>query len=167
MTCLKVNLEAMWQIWGNRGSRGRRCWYHQRDMNGAFPDILGRWERVVHSFTWSEPAVPHKIFSASGYDLSFWRTAKLQGLDPIVIRATTALKRLLHGRQRALLRAAINGNVRRRETSRLKGKIGRAIRSILLEDRALYPIGTLRISEAEVISHGTEIHRTITSHFEK
>jgi len=148
MICLKANLEAMWQIWGHlRGTKGRHCWRSKVDIDTDLPTILARWEGVVQAFTWSGPSVPDKIFNASGYAPGSWRTATLLGLDPKVIRATTALKRLLHGRQRTLLRAAINLNVRNRETSRLKGKIGRVSRSILQEDRPLYPIETLRTSE--------------------
>jgi len=45
--------------------------------------------------------------------------------------------------------------------------IGRVIRSIHQEDRLIYPIETLQISVAAVISDGWEIYRTITSQFEK
>ena len=163
MMCLKANLEALWQIWGHlRGTGGRHIWKSQADMDTNLEQILAPWERVVHYHYRDDPAAYHAILARGGYPPSYWRT-----LDTLVLESIHLVKGQLHGRNRNYLRMLINAQVYRRETSRLKGKLGRVIRSILHEEVQFYPIETLRVAPDSILTDGSQIHNAVTAHFEE
>ena len=165
MICLKANLEALWHIWGYlRGSGGRPKWRTQSDMDTQMESMLTRWGKVVQSFHPHDPGSFHKMFARGGYP-PYWRTATLGKLDEVVLSSIQLAKQKLHGRQRTYLRTHINAHVYHRETSRLTGKIGRVIRSILHEEVRFYPIETLRVPPGRVIIDGSQINQAVTDHF--
>ena len=168
MMCLKANLEALWQIWGHlRGTGGRLTWKTQADMDTQLEQILIPWERVVQSHYKDDPAACHAMLARGGYPPSHWRTASLRTLNSTVLESIHLVKGQLHGRNRNYLRMLINAQVYRRETSRLKGKLGRVIRSILHEEVQFYPIETLRVSPDHILTDGSQIHQAVTAHFQE
>ena len=168
MMCLKANLEALWQIWGHlRGTGGRSLWKTQADMDTHLEQILAPWERVVQHHYKDDPPAYHAMLARGGHPPSYWRTAPVRNLDSTVLEAIHLVKGQLHGRNRNYLRMLINAQVYRRETSRLKGKLGRVIRSILHEDIQFYPIETLRVASDYILTDGSQIHQAVTAHFQE
>ena len=168
MMCLKANLEVLWHIWGHlRGSRGHTLWRTQTDMDTTLHKILAPWETLVHSYKWSPPLQPEAVFALGGYPPSFWKTTTLRKLDTAVVDSLGKVRRQLHGRNRTYLRTLISAHVLRRETSRLKGKVGKVIRSILHEEIRFYPLETLRLTADQIIIDARQIHSEVTAHFNR
>ena len=136
-------------------------------MDSQLEQILSPWERVVHYHYKDDLAAFHAMLARGGYPPSHWRTASLRTLSSTVLESIHLVKGQLHGRNRNYLRMLINAQVYRRETSRLKGKLGRVIRSILHEEVQFYPIETLRVSSDHILTDGSQIHQAITAHFQE
>ena len=125
---LKANLSALPQIQGHlRGYRGHARWRRQDDMDRELPGILYQWQTIVLSLRWAAPGDPHRIMDCSGMGPSAWRTATLADIHHPHRCATliTKLKRMLHGRQRNLLRKQISVHAAHLENLRAQGRIGR------------------------------------------
>ena len=168
MMCLKANLEVLWHIWGHlRGTSGHTIWRTQADMDNMIHKVLAPWETRVHSYTWSSPLHPEAVFTLGGYPPSFWKTTTLRKADTAVVDSLGKVRRQLHGRNRTYLRTLINAHVLHRETSRLKGKVGRVIRSILHEEMRFYPLETLRLTADQITVDAARIHSEVTAHFNK
>ena len=104
---LKANLSAILQIQGNlRGYRGHARWRRQDDMDRDLPGILHQWQTVVLSLRWSAPGDPHRLMDCTGMGPSALRTSTLADIHHPhrCAELVTKLKRMLHGRQRQLLR---------------------------------------------------------------
>ena len=136
-------------------------------MDTQLEQILTPWERVVQYHYKDDPVAFHTMLARGGYPPSHWRTASHRTLNSTVLESIHLLKRQLHGRNRKYLRMLINTQVYRRETSRLKRKLGRVIRSILHEEVQFYPIETLRVSSDHILTDGSHIHQAVSAHFQE
>ena len=77
------------------------------------------------------------------------------------------LRRMLHGRQRLILRREISVHTARLEALRAAGKIGKVIRSVLQEDGDLYTLETLPITGEDTLTDHRLIHKIVTVHFQQ
>ena len=107
------------------------------------------------------------MLALGGYPPSFWKTTTLRKLDTAVVHFLGKVRRQLHGRNLTYLRTLINAHVLQCETSRLKGKVGKVIRSILREEIRSYPLETLRLTADQIIVDATQIHSEVTAHFNR
>ena len=107
----------------------------QDDMDRDLPGILQQWREVVTRLRWSSPEDPHRIMDCTGMGPSGWRTTTLTAIQhPHRCAALiTKLKRMLHGRQRCLLRKQISFHAAHLETLRAQ------IKSTLGRRRPLHP----------------------------
>ena len=140
---LKANLSAIIQIQGHlRGYRGYPRWRRQDDMDRDLPGILTQWWEVVTRLRWASPEDPHRIMDCTGMGPSGWRTTTLMAIQHPHRCASliTKLKRMLHGRQRCLLRKQISFHTAHLETLRAQGRIGRVIKSTLQEDTDMFTL---------------------------
>ncbi|OXE36288.1 MAG: hypothetical protein CGW95_08590, partial [Phenylobacterium zucineum] len=130
---LKANLTALVNIDGHlRGHRSYRRWTTQDLMDADIAGITTNWVETVRSFTWDDPSVPHQLMDITGYGPSFWRTTPLRAIQhprfcQDLIRQ---VRKCLHGRHRCTLRSFLSLKSAEIEQSRLKGKIGAALRSV-------------------------------------
>ena len=123
---LKANLSAVIQIQGHlRGYRGYARWRRQEDMDRDLPGILQQWREVITRLRWPSPEDPHRIMDCSGMGPSGWSTTTLLAIQhPHRCAALiTRIKRMLHGRQRTLLRKQISFHTAHLETLRVQGRI--------------------------------------------
>ena len=165
---LKANLSAVLQIQGHlRGYRGYARWRRQDDMDRDLPGILQQWREVVTRLRWPSPTDPHRIMDCSGMGPSGWRTTTLLAIQhPHRCAALiTKLKRMLHGRQRTLLRKQISHHTAHLETLRVTGRIGRVIKSTLQEDVEVFTLESLPVPGEGILTDHRTIHKMVTAHF--
>ena len=165
---LKANLSAVIQIQGNlRGYRGHSHWRRQDDMDRDLPGILQQWREVVTRLRWPSPEDPHRIMDCSGMGPTGWSTTTLLAIQhPHRCAALiTKLKRVLHGRQRTLLRQRISSHTAHLETLRITGRIGRVIKSTLQEDVELFTLESLPVPGEGILTDHRAIHNLVTAHF--
>ena len=165
---LKANLSAIIQIQGHlRGYRGYPRWRRQDDMDRDLPGILTQWREVVTRLRWASPEDPHRIMDCTGMGPSGWRTSTLAAIQHPHRCATliTKLKRMLHGRQRCLLRKQISLHTAHLETLRAQGRIGRVIKSTLQEDAEMFTLESLPVPGEGIITDHRNIHNLVSAHF--
>ena len=165
---LKANLSAVIQIQGHLpGYQGYLRWRQQDDMDRDLPGILNQWREVVTRLRWASPEDPHRIMDCTGMGPSSWRTTTLAAIQHPHRCATliTKLKRMLHGRQRCLLRKQISYHTAHLEALRTQGRIGRVIKSTLQEDVKMFTLESLPVpGEGSITDHRT-IHNLVSAHF--
>ncbi|OXE37641.1 MAG: hypothetical protein CGW95_00400, partial [Phenylobacterium zucineum] len=165
---LKANLTALVTIDGHlRGHRTFRRWSTQAHMDADIPGITTNWTETVRSFTWADPETPHQLLDITGYGPSFWRTTPLRTIQhprfcQDLIRQ---VRKLLHGRHRCTLRSFLSAKSAEIEQSRLQGKIGQALRSVLQEDTPMFTLESLHLPDQGILSDHRAIHNTVTDHF--
>ena len=165
---LKANLSAVTQIQGHlRGYRGYARWRRQDDMDRDLPGIHQQWREVVTRLRWPSPADPHRIMDCSGMGPSEWSTTTISAIQhPQRCTALiTRLKRMLHGRQRTLLRKQISSHAAHLETLRVTGRIGRVITSTLQEDVEQFTLESLPVPGEGILTDHRTIHNMVTAHF--
>ena len=167
---LKANLTAVIDIQAHlRGYGGHSPWRVQADMDRHLPPILRAWERTVAALTWTDPAAPHRFLDCTGMGPSGWRTATIREIShPLFCgELIRKLRRMLHGRQRSLLRREISMHTARLEAARAAGKIGRVIKSVLQEDTELYTLESLTVPGQDTLTDHRTIHNVVTAHFQQ
>ena len=167
---LKANLAAVTEIQAHlRGYGGYPLWKHQAEMDIHLPPILHAWERTVRSLRWDDPADIHRFLDCTGMGPGGWRTASLREISHPLFCAVLIrkLRRMLHGRQRLLLRREISAHTARLEALRAEGKIGKVIRSVLQEDSELYALESLSLPGQATLTDHRLIHNTVTAHFQQ
>ena len=165
---LKANLAAVLEIQAHlRGYGGHPLWKTQADMDSHLPPILQAWESTVRDLRWADPADPHRFLDCTGMGPGGWRTASLREIShPLFCtELIRKLRRMLHGRQRLLLRREISAHSARLEALRAEGKIGKVIRSVLQEDSELYALETLSLPGQATLTDHRLIHNAVTEHF--
>ena len=165
---LKANLSALLQIQSHlRGYRGHQRWRTQADMDRDLPDILHQWQHTVLRLRWKDGGDPHRIMDCTGMGPGGWRLATLHSVHHPHYCSTliTRVKRLLHGRQRRLLRIEISHHAARLEALRAQGRIGRVIKSTLQEEAELFTLESLCIPGEGILTDHRSIHNLVTDHF--
>ena len=167
---LKANLAAVTEIQAHlRGYGGHPLWKNQSDMDSHLPPMLQAWECTVRDLRWDDPAAPHRFLDCTGMGPGSWRTASLREISHPLFCANLIrkLRRMLHGRQRLLLRREISAHTARLEALRAEGRIGKVIRSVLQEDSELYALETLSLPGQATLTDHKLIHNAVTAHFQQ
>ncbi|OXE35754.1 MAG: hypothetical protein CGW95_11955, partial [Phenylobacterium zucineum] len=164
----KYNLMAIYDIHSHlRGYHGARRWSTQNHMNSGIYPIIDLWVSRVKQHAWPHPSIPQTLMDVTGYGPSFWRTCTLEDIShpsfcPSI--AQSLLKRL-HGRNRADLRSKISEATAARERSRILGRTGRVIRSIMREEVDMYNLDYLHLDDGGSLTDHRALHNLITTHF--
>ena len=133
-------------------------------MDRDLPDILQQWQHTVLRLRWKDGGDPHRIMDCTGMGPGGWRLALLTRVHhPHYCTALIhRVKRLLHGRQRRLLRTEISHHAARLEALRSQGRIGRVIKSTLQEEAELFTLESLCIPGDGILTDHCHIHNLVT-----
>ena len=130
------------------GESKRKLWRNNDSIEQGIMRTTKVWENKIRRLQLGDRE-EHEEAQGMGHGPSFWRLlskSEYHRLPTLLREMEKTLLKKLHGRQRHEDRLQMKNASAEREKAVTKGKIGRAIKSILSQQQAPYDLNTLRLS---------------------
>jgi hypothetical protein len=134
--------------------------------------LIDRWQAKADSIKWPDGNTKHQFLNIlPDYTPTHWRllpinTLNIKTLAESIDSQITAVKSLLHARQRSDMRLQISHHVAVREKARRQRQYGKVIQSILGTYKTRFNFDSLSLPDDTVEADPIAVHNRICSHFQ-